>query len=86
MHSPTGAGGRVFGPKTRNRAVARFWVCRVKQRCRAMTGGAGWGLISWRQRVGYAFANARPGGGVWAKNPKLSDRGSVSGPPGKTAA
>ena len=50
-----------------------------------VTGGSGCGLVSQRRRVGHAFANARPGSGVWAKNPKPSDRGSVSGLPGKTA-
>ena len=74
------AGGWVLGPKTRNRAfVARFRVCRVKWSCRVVTGGSGCGLVSRRWRVGHAFANARPGGGFWAKNPKPSFRGSVSG-------
>jgi hypothetical protein len=42
-----------FGPKNQNRAfMARFQVCHVKRQCKVMTGGGGWGLISWRWRVG----------------------------------
>jgi hypothetical protein len=66
--------------------VARFQGCRVKRRRGVMVGGGGCGLISWRQRGCSAFANARPGGGFGAKNPKPSVCGSVSGVPCETAA
>ena len=57
--------------QTRNRAfVTRFWVCRVKWSCRVVTGGSGCGLISQRWREGHAFANARPGSGVWGQKPE----------------
>src|ERR1700690_2686069 len=80
------ARGAGFGPKTRNRAiVARFRARRVKRRGRGVPGGDGCGWVSRRQRVGYLLANARPGGGVWAKNPKPSNLGSVSGAPRETA-
>jgi len=41
--------------------------------------------MTWRRKGGCAFANARPGGRIWAKNPKPSIRGSVSGAPCETA-
>lgn len=36
-------------------------------------------LIAWRQQGGCAFADAKPGGGMWVKNPKPSMCGLVSG-------
>jgi hypothetical protein len=72
-----------FGPKTGNRAfVARFRACGMKQWCGAITGGSGW---HGGGGGGCAFTNERPGGGIWAKNPNPSRRGSVSGVPCKTA-
>jgi hypothetical protein len=41
--------------------------------------------MPWRQQGARAFANARLGSGVWAKNPKPSVRGSISGVPCETA-
>jgi hypothetical protein len=61
--------------------VARFRACRVKRRSGVMMGGGGRGLVAWWQQGGCPFANARPGGGGWAKNPKSSVCGSVSGTP-----
>src|ERR1700691_4996856 len=80
------ARGAGFGPKTRNRAiVARFRVRRRKRRCRVVPGGNRCGWVSRRQRVGYVFANARPGGGVWAQNPQTTNLGSASRAPRETA-
>jgi hypothetical protein len=38
-----------------------------------------WVRIDGTEAAGCAFTNAKPGGGILAKNPKLSVRGSVSG-------
>jgi len=76
-------GGGV-GPKTRNRGfVARFRGRHVKRRCGVMLGGGGCGSMTWRLWGG--CANVRPGGEIWAKNPKPSVRCSVSGAPCETA-
>jgi hypothetical protein len=65
------ARGARFWPKTPNRAiVARFRARRVKRQCRVVPGGNRCGWISRRRQVGYAFANARPGGGFWAQKPE----------------
>ena len=65
------ARGAGFWPKTRNRAiVARFRARHVKRRSRVVPGGNRCRWISRRWQVGYAFANARPGGGFWAQKPE----------------
>ena len=71
-----------LGQKPENRAfVARFRVCRVKQRRRVMLEGGGCRLMTRRRRGGCTFANAKPGVGVGPKSQKLSACGSVSGVP-----
>ena len=51
-------------------AGGRFWVCCMKQQCRAMTGGAGWGLISWRWRVSYTIRQCEAGGQGLGQKPE----------------
>jgi hypothetical protein len=57
----------------------------VKQRCGVVLGGSGCTLTAWMRQGSSTFANAKPGGGIWAKNPKPSVRGSVLGTPWETA-
>jgi hypothetical protein len=72
--------GVGFEAKTRNRALmARFRVYHVKRWCGVALGGSGCMLMAWRWQGGCAFADVKPGGGMWAKNPKPSMCGLVSG-------
>jgi len=68
--SQTRGQGVGCGPKIRNRALAaRLRACRAKWRWAVVLGGGECGRMAQRRRGGWAFANARLGGGVWAKNP-----------------
>jgi hypothetical protein len=74
--------GAGFGPKTRIRTfVAQLRACHAKWRWEAVLGGGGCDRMAQRWRGGCAFANARSGGGLWAKNTKPSTCRSVTGVP-----
>jgi hypothetical protein len=77
---------RGLSHKPKNQVfVARFWAHRVKQQCGVTLGGGGCALMTWRRWWGCVFANVRPGGRIWARNPKPSAHSSVSGTLCKTA-